>query len=142
MATLLRIAAVCLAASIACLGQSLELSIAWQAFTPNGRVPEMAPYAAVYRATLRMDLDLARYRCLALFWDNRILGTIDPGQFRHVGWGWELGAHLCGVADVGYFHLSQHTLDAPGLPHGFPVQDGYFVKFYLIGPAPRPTLVP
>lgn len=64
------------------------------------------------------------------------------GQFRTVGWRFELGVRLSeSTADIFYSHHSQHTLDVTSA-FGFPVQDAIGIRLYLLPPKRRTGVLP
>jgi hypothetical protein len=73
-----------------------------------------------------------------LYWGNRIEGYTDRdrvvggGQFRSVGWQFELGARVIPQVDLYYAHHSQHVLDHAYTP-GYPVEDGVGFRLKIIG---------
>ncbi len=70
-----------------------------------------------------------------LYFNNIIHAATDKGldgsgQFRVVGWNFQLGARVASWLDVQYEHHSQHILDWQGPMH-FPVEDSIGVNIYL-----------
>lgn len=89
---------------------------------------------------LNLNFDLLSY----LYWDNVVHASTDrdpatgSSQFRLVGWQFGLGVRLTEWLKVGYYHHSQHLLDAT-LPWRFPVQDALHlqIKVYSSGNVER-----
>ncbi len=69
------------------------------------------------------------------YWNNTVHAATDKGldgsgQFRVVGWNFQLGARVASWLDFQYEHHSQHILDWQGPMH-FPVEDSIGVNIYL-----------
>lgn len=77
------------------------------------------------------DLNLASFRDLTLYLNNRVHGEGTTAQFRQIGWQYELGAHIGPKVDVFWFHHSQHLLDIKG-EQKFPLDNffGFRVNFF------------
>lgn len=54
------------------------------------------------------------------------------GQFRLVGLQTRLGIRLSSYVDFGFYHFSQHLLDYQYPMGGYPVQDAFEFKIYLM----------
>lgn len=84
--------------------------------------------------SVHLDTTLLSYA----YWNNIIhTGTdaspTEAGQFRTVGWQFDLGLRVADWLDVQYEHHSQHILDWQGPMH-FPVEDSIGVNIYLYRP--------
>lgn len=108
----------------------------YKQFLPGGRDPLITENGLPGRLmdkelNLHVDMDVLKYG----YWHNMVHSMTDEdvnghGQFRLVGWNFQLGVHLGSYLDVQYEHFSQHLLDA-SLPYGFPVQDSIGIVLHL-----------
>jgi hypothetical protein len=83
---------------------------------------------------VNINLDIFHY----FYMNNLVHGTSDSptdksgnGQFRIIGWQYELGLHFTEFLDLTYGHHSQHLLDYQGTNH-FPVENyiGFRLKLF------------
>lgn len=81
---------------------------------------------------LTVKTDIMRY----FYWDSTIHSMTDRtkdkqhGQFRTVGLEFGFGVRLSSSVEFGYYHFSEHMLDA-SFPWHFPVRDAVQLKVYL-----------
>ena len=82
---------------------------------------------------LNIKTDILNY----FYWDSTIHSMTDKrlysdkaGQFRLIGLEFGFGLRVSSTLEVGYYHYSQHLLDAE-FPWHFPVVDAVQVKIYL-----------
>lgn len=84
--------------------------------------------------SLSVDTTVLHY----FFFRSLVHGTSDQpivgegsGQFRTVGWQYQLGLYVTDFLTVQYEHHSQHLLDYSGINH-FPVENsfGFTLKLY------------
>jgi hypothetical protein len=82
---------------------------------------------------LSVDLSILNY----LYWNNTVHSMTDSyinggvGQFRVVGWKYEVGTHLFSFLDVGLHHFSRHLLDYT-YPYGnFPLQNAIVFRIKI-----------
>jgi len=96
--------------------------------TSNGMHRELSK-----ELSLVWNLDLGRY----MYWDNKIYGLMDrepgefSGQFRVVGWDFQLGVRLCSYLNFEYEHFSKHVLDYKYPTEGYPSEDSFGIRLYL-----------
>lgn len=144
IATLVYAIAICLTT----IGSSLLLSqcakadgleqvyINYKQFTPGGTsylitnngIPDRSLDKGI---SIHFDTTFLSY----LYWNNIIHAGTDKnsagsGQFRTVGWNFQLGVRLARWLDFQYEHHSQHILDHNG-PNHFPVEDSFGINVYL-----------
>lgn len=123
-----------------------ELSITYRDFFPGGRDPLITSNSQANRSLgqeldVNMDFDLFKYG----YWNNLIHTKTDKpnypsvgpaGQFRDVGWEFELGLRATSWLSGGYHHHSQHVLDGY-LPTGYPVEDAWEIKLTFMTDHPK-----
>ncbi len=64
-----------------------------------------------YGMATQFNIDVIKYGQYAVYWDNTVHMDATNCCVRHVGWQYELGAHLGPHLDVFYYHHSRHILD-------------------------------
>lgn len=120
---------------LAAQAYDLNLSLDYKWIKPGTYMPELPPpYTPTNYLGINVDLDIWG----PFYWDNTVHGETDGGQFRLIGWHYELGAKLWKIpyfewlpVQVSIEHHSQHILDADDpYPH-FPVYDSVNVRVYL-----------
>lgn len=107
-----------------------ETSLEVKQFLPGGRDPLLTDGEKPNKEfDANFNTDVLKYG----YWNNRIWGLEDQGQFRAVGWNWSLGVRLSRYLDVGYEHFSRHMLDRDTPPSwgGYPLSDSVNIKVYL-----------
>jgi hypothetical protein len=77
------------------------------------------------RLNLNLDLGFLKYGYVK----NVIHSMTDSGQFRLVGWQYQVGAHLGDHVDVYFEHFSRHLLDTQQLR--FPQENLVGVKLHI-----------
>lgn len=122
-------------------GETVELDkvdITYRDFFPGGRDPLITDTGIPNRqlgkeVSLNVDTNIITY----FYWNNRIHGMTDEvtnsggrGQFRAVGWEFDVGFQLLNFLSLGYHHHSQHVLDHEA-PFNWPVQDAVFINVVL-----------
>lgn len=143
--------ALCLILSIICIAVSQcdastdfraielqELAVDFRQYMPNGYYPYITNNGLPDREVgqgldVIMNLTVLKF----FYWDNKIVSLADrgrgnssPGQFRLVGWNFRFGLQLTEWIQFGYFHFSQHLLDAQ-FPWHYPVEDAYELRFII-----------
>lgn len=115
-----------------------ELMVNYKDFFPNGHSPLVTENGIPNRQlgkelSLQMNTSLLKY----MYWNNMVHGTTDEvpgtssGQFRAIGYQFELGVRLFNWFETEYHHHSQHELDNVW-PYGhWPVEDAISIKIYL-----------
>ncbi len=116
-----------------------EVHIHYRDFFPNGHDPLITQNGLPNRGlgkelNLRVNTDVLTYG----YWNNLVHSMTDEdaatganGQFRTVGWNFQLGLHATRWLDIEYEHYSQHLLDYDRRDQHFPVQDSIGIKLYL-----------
>lgn len=111
-----------------------RLAIEYGRYHPSARIPEMPGYKAKEGLAVLFDLSIVG----PLYWRNRVHGLTDPGQYRLVGWQFELGADpffwrdsLRGHLEFFYAHHSQHLLEGAHPWIKFPVNDQLGLRWTL-----------
>jgi hypothetical protein len=116
-----------------------ELSLTGKVFKEGSRDPLIDDAHLENReigqeVSLNMNIDVAGPY---LYWNNHVLSYTDrwtsdhrPGQFRLVGWEFEVGARPFEWLEVGYYHFSKHLLDYE-YPTKFPVLDAGYIKLII-----------
>jgi hypothetical protein len=89
----------------------------------------------------RVALNLSTRLNSFVYWDSRVHSSTDrillanggsqTGQFRLVGLELSLGLQVTDGLRIGYYHHSQHVLDAMSSFGPFPREDGLEIKFLL-----------
>jgi hypothetical protein len=107
----------------------------YKQFMPGGRDPLVTENGLGHHMDKELNLHFDSTILKYGYWNNMVHSMTDEdvnghGQFRVVGWNFQLGAHLCKYLDVQYEHYSQHLMDAQ-LPYGFPVQDSVGIVLHL-----------
>jgi len=115
-----------------------ELSLDLKSYMDGGHYPLITDNGLYGGRLLDKELnmtvktDILHY----LYWDSTIHSMTDRtkdkqhGQFRTVGLEFGFGVRLSSSVEVGYYHFSEHMLDA-SFPWHFPVRDAIQVKFFL-----------
>ena len=115
-----------------------ELSLQFDRFHDSARIPSLYPYKAHEGLALNMNLNLWG----PVYWDNQVHALMDTGQYRSVGWEFQVGLapmRWLSLSDrdwlrIAYRHHSQHLLEAlPATGIRFPVEDSFFVKLFILG---------
>lgn len=103
-----------------------RLAIEYGRYHPSARMPEMPGFTAKEGLAVLFDMKLAG----PLYWRNRVHAKTDPGQYRSIGWQFELGADpffwndsLKNHLELFYAHHSQHLLEGQHPWMKFPVND-------------------
>jgi hypothetical protein len=106
-----------------------QLGIRYRSFFPGGVDPLITQSGLRHNldkeVALIMDIDLIG----DCFWNNVVHSRTDTdnlggGQFRTVGWQFDLGCHVFRNFDVYYGHHSQHLMDYNSTVWDhFPVED-------------------
>ena len=116
-----------------------EVTFDYKSFNSGGHDPIIQDSGIINREDdkyigLNANVDVLHY----FYMNNLVHGTSDQpivgqgvGQFRTVGWQYELGVHLTDWLDLDYEHHSQHLLDYEGSNH-FPVENsvGFHLKLF------------
>lgn len=115
------------------------LYINYKQFTPGGTSylitnNGLSGHALDKELSLHMDSTFLSY----FYWNNVVHAGTDKsphggGQFRTVGWKFQLGARITQWLDFQYEHHSQHILDHQG-PLPFPREDSFGINVYLYRP--------
>ena len=116
-----------------------KVQIDYKSFANGGHDPMIQDSGLVNRqADKYIDLGLDMSFLYVFYFNNVVHGTSDTpitgtanGQFRTVGWQYELGVRVTDYLNVGMGHHSQHMLDYEGVNH-FPVENwvGFSVKLF------------
>lgn len=126
-----------------------ELAIDYKQYLPGGHYPYITDNGMPDRMLdkgldLIVNMTVVKY----FYWDNRIVSLTDAdtgsgrGQFRLVGWNFRFGLQVADAIQFGYYHFSQHLLDAT-LPWHFPVEDAVELRFIILrAPEPRRGVIP
>jgi hypothetical protein len=108
----------------------LELKEASATYTKYHSNNRSAYFPQAMKDGLQMQIksDILTYG----FFNSRVHGTTDDGQYRQIGLEVDLGVRLTKYFDVFYNHHSQHLLDTTdSYGRGFPVSDSINVKLYF-----------
>lgn len=115
-----------------------EVSIDYRNYFPGGRDPLITSNGLPNRGIGKgLDVNINSDILDWVYWNNRINSKTDydtvghGGQFRLVGWETAFGVHLSSYVDIGYYHHSQHILDAAYKYDNYPVEDAIQIKLYL-----------
>jgi hypothetical protein len=124
-----------------------DATIEYKDFLPGGYRATLNGNGLVDRTlgkevVLYLNADLFRY----FYFNNRVHGGTDQvvgttrGQFRDVGWNFQLGFRPTKFLSLQYEHHSQHMLDY-ATPGRFPVEDsiGFQIHFFR-DPTPSATV--
>jgi hypothetical protein len=71
-------------------------------------------------AAFNLNLTLASYQGVGLYWDNKPYLNGTKAQVRQAGWEWEVGAGVGRCQNVFWRHHSTHLLDAAS-DHKYPL---------------------
>lgn len=101
--------------------------IEYARFHPSARMPEMPGFKAKEGLAINFETDVIG----PVYWRNRIHALTDPGQYRLIGWNFELGVpplfwvknKYAQALRVYYEHHSQHLLEGQHPWMKFPVND-------------------
>lgn len=127
-----------------------EVSLDYRWFKPGGTDPLMSYNGLANKepggqVDLNVNMDVLDY----LYFNNTVHSMIDRdiggqyGQFRLIGWHFQVGMHLSQYCDIYMDHFSQHLLDTTYALGHFPVTDGFGVKVYFLRDTPaKHTVVP
>jgi hypothetical protein len=110
-----------------------ELSIDYQYFHPSNRMAELVGKSA--KEGLGLNMELKPWG--PSFIRSRVHALTDNGQYRLVGWEFQLGTRLWGWGELSYHHHSQHLLEAQA-PWKFGVEDSLHLKLWLMGSPKSP----
>jgi hypothetical protein len=112
-----------------------SLSIEYKHFVGKTIFPEMPNYVAKEGLALSFNTDLVG----PLYWNNRIHSMTDSGQYRLVGWQFELGVRATDYLpkawdglELFYGHHSQHILDGHHPLVKFPVDNAVGFRWTII----------
>jgi hypothetical protein len=115
-----------------------DLSLDYVQYFSGGRAPLISLNGLPDRELgQRIGVNLTLETLGVIYWANRIEGVTDRdtvqggGQFRAVGWEFDVGFHMLPQLDVFYHHHSQHCLDQQE-PFGYPVEDGVGIRLKVI----------
>jgi hypothetical protein len=108
------------------------VDIEYQHYHPSGRFPEMPNY----RAKEGLALDFNTQLLGPVYW---IHALTDPGQYRLVGWNFELGVNplffvpydYAKAFQIYYEHHSQHILEDHHPYVKFPVNDSLGLRWVI-----------
>lgn len=118
-----------------------DVTIGYKSFFPGSYQPQLAQSGIPNRTlgkelNLNLGIDLLRYA----YFNSRVHGTTDEiiengkstgkGQFREVGWNFQLGIRPHALFSIEYEHHSQHMLDWQS-PTRFPVEDSIGIKVFI-----------
>lgn len=78
-------------------------------------------------AAFEIDLNFVAYKKWAWYWRNRPFMNTTNRQVREAGWEWESGISYDKCAEVYWYHLSDHVLDAD-VPGKYPLHNFYGVR--------------
>lgn len=115
-----------------------DLSVDFTHFFPKGRNPLVTQYGLPNKemgARVGLNFEVETGPC---YWWNRVHGAADRdrggsgGQFRQVGWNFEVGCRVIPKVDLYYTHHSQHVLDHAYDP-GYSVEDGVGFRLRILG---------
>lgn len=111
-----------------------RLAIEYNRFHPSARFPEMPGFKAKEGLAVLFDIRLAG----PLYWRNKVHAKTDPGQYRAIGWQFELGldpffwsGDLSRHLEFFYAHHSQHLLEARRDDMPFPVNDSLGLRWVI-----------
>lgn len=112
-----------------------EIKLNYKSFFPGGSDPLITQNGLNHNMDKELNLHLNMDFFDHFYWNNMIHSMTDKdeagsGQFRLVGWNFNLGLHLTDYVDFGYHHFSQHLLDYAG-PNHYPVQDAWEINVYI-----------
>lgn len=110
-------------------------AIEYQYFHKSARFAEMPNHTAKEGLGVRFNVKLVG----PLYWNNRIHALTDSGQYRLVGWNFEVGLHpLFWIDDpyarglqFFYNHHSQHLLEDKHPEMKFPVNDSLGLRWVI-----------
>lgn len=115
-----------------------DLSVDYVQFFSGGRAPLISLNGLPNKELgQRVGVNMTLETLGVVYWANRIEGLTDrdtavgDGQFRSVGWEFDVGFHILPQLDVYYHHHSQHVLDHAE-PFAYPVEDGIGFKVKVI----------
>lgn len=116
-----------------------EASMSYIDFFPGGSDPLITQNGTPNRTLgkevkLNLNVNLLKYMYLNNHvhgGTDEIIGSGGKGQFRTVGWEFQLGLHLSKYIDLFAHHHSQHLLDTTYQHGRFPVQDAVGIKIYF-----------
>lgn len=104
-----------------------KLDITYQRFHQSNIIPEMYPHKA--KEGLSLGFDVSLYG--PFYWNNVVHALTDAGQYRLIGWQFELGVSPWQSLDLFYIHHSQHLLDSHHPFVKFPVNDSLGLRWRL-----------
>lgn len=126
-----------------------EVYLDFKQFGPNPRNPLIDDVGLGNREldkelSLYLNTDISKYG----FFDQHVYSLTDRptdsegeyGQFRLIGWNFQLGVRVLPYLSAGYDHFSKHLLDHEDPNKRFPVQDSIFVRLYLYRQVDPPSI--
>jgi len=123
-----------------------EVTVNYKSYFPNGYEPLISDNGLPDRQldkelTLRVNTNFLKY----LYWNNYVHSWTDKtstggGQFRLVGYQFDLGIQITSFVSLEYAHHSQHLLDHQ-LPNRFPVNDSISLNLFLFSIHPKKGLL-
>lgn len=123
-----------------CQASGLELNevyINYKQFFPGGVDPLITENGLQNNLDKELNLHINMDFLDHFYWNNLIHSMTDVnnngnGQFRLIGWNFNIGLHITDYVDFGYHHFSQHLLDYQGPPgYHFPVQDAVELNVFI-----------
>ena len=95
-----------------------------------------------------LDFNLDTNIFSVLYWNNKVHSMTDEivnsggkGQFRAIGWKFDLGVRATPYLNIYYRHHSQHLLDA-SLPYHFPVNDSVGIELIIFSKNKKESILP
>jgi len=85
-----------------------------------------------YGTAVKFDLDLVRFRDVAVHWRNRVEGLSTNTQFRSVAWEFRWGVNLGDRVELFYDHLSQHCLECEPEDRSYGLKNFYGVEITFL----------
>jgi hypothetical protein len=89
-----------------------------------------------HQVGLRLDTDLFRFRNVAMYWDQELVGQTTTHQYRRIYWDFEVGfSWLNNRFHTLWNHRSDHLLDKDYSK--YPLHDVYGIRVCLLKRCPR-----
>lgn len=114
--------------------QADEVSVTWKKYHPYSRHPAFYSDEQMNDA---LELTLNTDILGVFYWDNRVHAETSTAQYRHIGYETKLGIRVFSWLEAGWYHHSQHGLDAAYPSMKFPAEDAYSVKIMIFNQRPR-----
>lgn len=115
-----------------------ELSVDAKSYYPGGHYPLITDNKIPGGRSLDKELNLSIKTDMLkyFYWDSTVHSMTDKtldgyhGQFRLIGLEFGVGLRISSSVEFGYYHYSEHLMDA-SLPWHFPVRDALQLKVFL-----------